>query len=377
MAEEATATAAQTTESGSSGGNDSPSASSQGAHASMTQELASMFGVVTPVGGNPNPEGQAKAPDGAGDPSKQGEQPGSPAEPGKEAPPDPSKPGQASGADKDEFPQDLAEFKDYITGKKWDPKDSKSLLGNALKSAVEVEKLAGRKATESSHLASRIKDLDVALLTGGLEAVNQIRERQGLPRIQGETRPLQERQQEFEQIQKWISNLTTDDTALEAFNNLRDWASKNAKSLEKEGLKAELLGNPDGKKAYQDYVTKSSEIYAGVIAQNPQASDLFENVLLPLTEKGGLLQSYGITPAQITASPERAAAWLEIAQALNMAKDFEGKVNAEVEKRVKATMEQKRKAGNAGIIAGGTNQAPAQTAAPAGVKAEWDFFKRN
>lgn len=335
-----------------------------------------MFGVVTPVGGNPNPDGQAQAPDGAGDPSKQAGQPGSAAEPGKEPPPDPSKPGQAQGTDKDEFPQDLAEHKDYLTAKKWDHKDRNALLGNALKSAQEVEKLAGRKATESSHLAARIKDLDLALLTGGMDAVNQIRERNGLPKLQGEARPLQERQQEFEQIQKWIGDLTQDATAAQAFQNLQNWAMKNGKALEREGLKAELQGSPDAKKAYQDFVAKSSEIYAGIVTRDPQASNLFENVLLPLTEKGGLLQSYGITPAQITASPERAAAWLEIAQALDLAKSFDATVKAKVDEGVKAAMEQKRKAANAGVTAGGTNQAPSQTAAKSQVHAEWETYKR-
>lgn len=296
-------------------------------------------------------QGQAQAPE-ASDPAAAPAEP-APAQPAEPALPEGTTPEPDDTATSSEpasaIDKGLEPLKDFLTNKGLDPK-APDFVPKVVQMAQEAETLIGRKATEVTLTQNRVDDLQRDLLTGGVDALNRLRESNGLPKLNVETRSHTDQIKEMSELISHINQALNKDPAS------MDWLDKNlTEKLNKLRLDEAVetrLGKTPADKAQTEFVQNATGNINKFVAANKDSIPHLD-ALLPLLGNGGLLASHGIDRAQMASSPERLAAWAKVGEAVwLMQPDSKnpGKTNLDshIAAQVKAAMNAQRLAANQG-----------------------------
>jgi len=252
---------------------------------------------------------------------------------------------QASATGKEEpkgvFPKELEPHKDLSESRKWDLTKPEGVAKLA-QSYKEVESFAQKSQTLSKN--SQDKAARVASIASGSgEDLNKWRTSQGLPPLAVDTRSHADREKEVDSLYSNIDKALQGDA--EAVKSLEAHFAKARKDLLVSQLRDEAVKPKTAEQAFAERKSAASTNFANAFKANPEAK-AYVDELSEHFEAGGAFDALGIDVLDAFGTSERASAFVEMGQALNVFRNLE----TVVEGRVKAELERRRTAGNAGDL---------------------------
>lgn len=237
------------------------------------------------------------------------------------------------------FPKELEPYKSLFDSRKWDPSKPDGIASLA-KAYQEVESFSQKSQTHSKNSQDKAARLE-ALASGSVDDINSFRQSRGLSPISVDSRTPEDREKEHDVLFSAV------DGAMKGDAKSIDWLNAHFAKQREDLLLAKLEAKharpqKSAEDAFRERKTASTNTFGELVRQNPEVKT-FVDELTPYFDAGGAFDALGIDVLDAFASPERAAAFVELGQALNVYRNLE-KV---VEGRVKAEMERRRTAGNA------------------------------
>lgn len=250
---------------------------------------------------------------------------------------------QASATGKEEvkgvFPKELEPHKDLSDSRKWDLTKPEGVAQLA-QSYKEVESFAQKTQTLSKNSQDKAARAE-ALATGSAEDLNKFRQSRGLPPLAVDTRSHADREKEYDELYSNVDKaIQGDATAIEALNK---HFAKQKENLLISKIQNEHVKPKTAEDAFKERKAAASVNFTAAFKANPEAK-AYVDELSEHFDAGGAFDALGIDVLDAFGTPERAAAFVEMGQALNVFRNLE-KV---VEGRVTAELERRRTAGNAG-----------------------------
>ncbi len=245
------------------------------------------------------------------------------------------------------FPKELEPYKSLFDSRKWDPSKPDGIAALA-KAYQEVESFSQQSRTLHKNSQDKAQRLE-ALASGTAEDINKFRQSRGLPPIAVDTRTVEQREKEHSELLENVKGALKGDPKSTEW--LEDYFGKQREEVLLAKLEAkQAKPSKTAEEAFKERKTLASTHFAEAVRKNPEAK-VFADELSSYFDAGGAFDSLGIDVLDAFGSPERAAAFVELGQALNVYRNLE-KV---VEGKVSAELERRRTAGNA---AGPGNKGP-------------------
>jgi hypothetical protein len=207
----------------------------------------------------------------------------------------------------------LEPFKDFFTNKGLDPKAT-DFVPKVVQMAKEAEGLIGRKATETALITDRMNDLQRGIMTGGMDAINRVRESHGLPKLEA-ARPVADQIKEKSELISHVMAIYGPNPNPDSVKWLNERLFPELDALKLKAAVADTVGTMPADKAHEAFLQGANANINKFIGAN-QAAIPHLDALLPLVGDGGLLASHGIDRAQMASSPERLAAWAKVGEAV-------------------------------------------------------------
>lgn len=250
---------------------------------------------------------------------------------------------QASAAGKEEvkgvLPKELEPHKDLIDSRKLDLTKPEGVAKLA-QSYKEVESFAQKSQTLSKNSQDKAARVD-AIVSGSAEDLNKYRQSKGLPPLAVDTRSHAEREKEVEDLYSNIDKaIQGDATAIQALNS---HFAKQRENLLISKIQNEHVKPKTAEQAFTERKQAASANFTAAFKANPEAK-AYVDELSEHFDAGGAFDALGIDVLDAFGTSERAAAFVEIGQALNTFRNLDKVVEA----RVTAELERRRTATNAG-----------------------------
>jgi hypothetical protein len=266
------------------------------------------------------------------------------------------------------FPKELEPFKDLFDSRKLDPTKPEGVAKLA-QSYKEVESFAQQSQTRFKNANDAKARVEAAAL-GSVEDLNKLRTSRGLPAIAVDARTPEDREKEFDELFGAVDRALKGDAA--AIDWLNTHFSKQRESVMLAKLEAKSAKpSKTADDAFKERNTAAKTVFADAFRANPQAK-AYVDELTPYFDAGGAFDALGFDVLDAFATPERAAAFVELGQALSTHRNLD-KIVAD---RVKGELDRQRSAVNAG---GPGNGAAKGKSTPAESETEFNpvpFFTR-
>lgn len=265
---------------------------------------------------------------------------------------------QASAPGKEEvkgvLPKELEPHKDLIDSRKLDLTKPEGVAKLA-QSYKEVESFAQKSQTLSKNSQDKAARVD-ALVSGSAEDLNKYRQSKGLPPLAVDTRSHAEKEKEVEDLYTHIDKALDGDA--ESIKALNSHFAKQRENLLIAKIQNENIKPKTAEQAFAERKNAASLVFSDAFKKDPEAK-AYVDELSEHFDAGGAFDALGVDVLDAFATPERAAAFIEMGKALNTFRNLE----AVVEKRVTAELERRRTAVNAGGPGnkGGKNSAPKES----------------
>jgi len=237
------------------------------------------------------------------------------------------------------LPKELEPHKDLIDSRKLDLTKPEGVAKLA-QSYKEAEQFASRAQTQSKNSQDKASRV-MSIASGSIEDLNKWRKSQGLSEFKTETRSYEDREKELTELYDNVEkSLQGDKTALA-------WLNKHFSKAERDLAiaKARAQDNP-GKspdQAFADRKRVGQANWGSAVGANKEAKVFFDELTDHLSP-GGVFDSLGIDVLDAASTPERLSAFIELGQAVHIAKNIDKIVG----ERVKAELDRQRTARNAG-----------------------------
>lgn len=249
----------------------------------------------------------------------------------------------ASAAGKEEpkgvLPKELEPHKDLIDSRKLDLTKPEGVAKLA-QSYKEVESFAQKSQTLSKNSQDKAARID-ALVSGSAEDLNKYRQSKGLPPLAVDTRSHEDRVKAVDTLYENIDKAIQGDA--EAIKALNTHFAKERENLLIAKIQNDTVKPKKTEDAFNERKTAASLVFSDAFKKNPEARTYVDE-LSEHFDAGGAFDALGVDVLDAFATPERAAAFIEMGQALNVFRNLD-KV---VEGRVTAELERRRTAVNAG-----------------------------
>ena len=265
---------------------------------------------------------------------------------------------QASAPGKEEvkgvLPKELEPHKDLIDSRKLDLTKPEGVAKLA-QSYKEVESFAQKSQTLSKNSQDKAARVD-ALVSGSAEDLNKYRQSKGLPPLAVDTRSHEDRVKAVDTLYENVDKALQGDA--QALKALENHFAKERENLLIAKIQNENIKPKTAEQAFAERKNAASLVFSDAFKKDPEAK-AYVDELSEHFDAGGAFDALGVDVLDAFATPERAAAFIEMGKALNTFRNLE----AVVEKRVTAELERRRTAVNAGGPGnkGGKNSAPKES----------------
>jgi hypothetical protein len=253
----------------------------------------------------------------------------------------PDAPASAAGKEESKgvLPKELEPHKDLSESRKWDLTKPEGVAKLA-QSYKEVESFAQKTQTLSKNSQDKAARAE-SLVSGSAEDLNKYRQSKGFPPLAVDTRSYQEREKEVDDLYSNVDKALQGDA--EALKALNAHFAKQKENLLIAKIQNENIKPKTAEQAFKERKTAASLVFSNAFKANPEAKTYVDE-LTDYFNEGGAFDALGIDVVDALETDARAAAFLEMGQALNVFRNLD-KV---VEGRVEAELERRRTADNAG-----------------------------